>query len=243
MIKLPDHMSFTTAAAVPVVFATAYYSLVCVANLQAGETVLIHSGAGGVGQAAIRLAQRLKARVFTTVGSSQKKQLLKDMYAIPESCIFSSRDSDFVRKVKRMTGGVGVDVVLNSLACELRNASWDCVAPLGRFIELGKADSNSSRLGSSMMPIRNSVSFSSVSLDEVMSRAKPLMARVMQAISSLIAEVGQTVLPQPLQIYRLNHIVEAFRHMASGSSSGKIVIEFSDDDTVPVSVHSSRPTR
>ena len=234
VIRLPDTLSLNAAAGIPIVFATAYYSLVLIANLQEGESVLIHSGAGGVGQAAIQLARRLGARIFTTVGSEHKKNLLIELYDIAEDHIFSSRDTDFAAEVMSITGS-GVDVVLNSLSGQGQRASWTCLAPLGRFVELGKADIESPRKALPMAPFAFNVSFHSVSLDVVMDKAKPLMHKITEAISNLLADKAPICTPQPLHVYQVSHIEDAFRLMQSGKNDGKIVIEMSKSDNVPVS--------
>ena len=95
--KIPESMTFVTAAAIPVVFCTAYYSLHHLARLNAGESILIHAAAGGVGQAAIQLAQLIKAEVYATVGTDQKKQMLMDLYNIPSHRILSSRNTSFAQ--------------------------------------------------------------------------------------------------------------------------------------------------
>ena len=236
VIRVPDTLSLDAAAGIPTVFATAYYSLVILANVQEGESVLIHLGAGGVGQAAIQLARRLGARIFTTVGSKPKKELLMKLYDIPEDHIFGSRDTEFAADVMSMTGS-GIDVVLNSLSGEGQRASWACLAPLGRFVELGKADIESPRKALPMAPFAFNVSFHSVSLDIVMDKAKPLMHRITSAISSLLADQGSIHTPQPLHVYQVSKIEDAFRFMQSGKNDGKIVIEMSKSDYVPVSPH------
>ena len=139
--KIPDSMSFVEAATFPSVYAAAIYSLVDIARLQRGETVLIHAASGGFGQASIVMAHHLGASaVYCTVGSEAKKRLLMDSYGIPEQHILNSRDLSFAAGIKRLTGGRGVDVVLNSLAGEALRQTWLCLAPFGRFVELGKKD-------------------------------------------------------------------------------------------------------
>lgn len=137
---VPDGMSFEVAASIPVVYATAYHGLVDAGRLTKGETILIHSAAGGVGQAAIMLAQHLGAEIFVTVSSDVKKNLVMSKYGIAEDHIFNSRDLTFVDGIMRMTNGRGVDVVLNSLAGEALRQTWHCLAWMGRFIEMGKRD-------------------------------------------------------------------------------------------------------
>lgn len=233
VIRVPDNLSLNAAAGIPLVFATAYYSLVTIANLQAGESVLIHSGAGGIGQAAIQLSQRLGARIFTSVGSKSKKELLMKLYDIPENHIFGSRDTDFAAKLMILNSS-GVDVILNSLSGEGQMASWSCLAPLGRFIELGKAGIESPRKTLPMAPFGFNVSFHSVSLDVVMDRAKPLMRKITSAVSNLLAD-NAIHTPRPLHVYQVSKIEDAFRFMQSGKNDGKIVVEMSKSDSVPVS--------
>lgn len=237
VMKIPSQISLVEAAGLPTVFATAYYALVYLANLQEGESVLIHSGAGGVGQAAIQLAQRLKANIFTTVGADTKRTLLKDHYGIPDDHIFSSRSTDFAEAVKERTSG-GVDVILNSLSGEGQLASWQCIAPLGRFVELGKEDIQSRRK-LPMDPFSKNVSFSSVSLDIVMEKSKSLMGQIMAEISKLFSDASRPIkLPDPLSIYRVEHIEQAFRLMQTGNHVGKLVIQMNKDGKVPVRIES-----
>lgn len=138
--RLPDGMSFEEAASILIVYATVYYGLLHLARLEKGETVLIHSGAGGVGQAAIMLAKHLQATIFVTVGSNEKKALVMTKYGIPEDHIFSSRHLSFSAGIRRLTRGKGVDVVLNSTADEAFHETLSCLGKLGRFIEIGKRD-------------------------------------------------------------------------------------------------------
>jgi NADPH:quinone reductase-like Zn-dependent oxidoreductase len=121
---IPDSMSFEEAAALPMVHVTAYHALVNIARLRAGQSVLIHAAAGGVGQAALQLAAHLKLKVYATVGSEDKRRLVMDKYNVPESQIFYSRDASFVKAIKRVTGGRGVDCVLNSLSGEVGSVEF-----------------------------------------------------------------------------------------------------------------------
>lgn len=139
-IAMPHDMSFEDAASMPLIFLTAYYALVTAGQLQKDETILIHAAAGGVGQAAIALAQHIGAEIFATVGSQEKKELIMKQYGIPASHIFSSRDTSFAKGIMRSTNNKGVDAVLNSLAGEQLRLSWHCLASFGRFLEIGKAD-------------------------------------------------------------------------------------------------------
>ncbi|KAI5460632.1 putative polyketide synthase [Mariannaea sp. PMI_226] len=227
--RIPDSLSFTNAASIPLTFSTAYYSLFDCANLQPGQTILIHSASGALGQVAIKIAQRLGAIVFATVGSAPKGQLLKDQYGIPESHIFSSRTTDFATGVKRLTNGAGVDVVLNSLSGPMLHASWECVAMFGTFVEVGKTDiTRQSPL--SMKPFERNLKFMSVDL-VTLSRQRPASCqRLLQKIFADL-EVGLHT-PLPLTTMPIGEIEKAFRLMQSRKHTGKIVLEATDESTV-----------
>ena len=137
---MPIGMTFAVAASLPIIYCTAYQALVESARLQKGETVLIHEASGSVGQAAIIIAKGIDADIFATVTSSQAKLHLMEVYGIPEGHIFSSRDIHFAQGILRVTGGNGVNVLLNSLAGEARQQSWLCLSRFGRFVELGQRD-------------------------------------------------------------------------------------------------------
>ncbi|WP_145987894.1 type I polyketide synthase, partial [Streptomyces hygroscopicus] len=133
VVGVPAGWSFEQAASVPVAFVTAYYALVDLAGVRAGESVLVHSAAGGVGMAAVQLARYLGAEVFAT--ASESKWSVVRGLGVSGERIASSRSVEF----ERVFGG-GVDVVLDSLAGELVDASLRLVRPGGRFVEMGKSD-------------------------------------------------------------------------------------------------------
>ena len=142
--KIPENLSWVSAASLPVVFITAWCALYDIANVQKGETVLIHAAAGGVGQACIQMAQLRGAEVYATVGTLENRKLLEDKYGIRRDHIFSSRDLTFAAGIKRMTRNRGVDVIVNGLSGAGLRATWECIAPFGRFVEIGKVDIYSS---------------------------------------------------------------------------------------------------
>ncbi|PGH16663.1 hypothetical protein AJ79_01535 [Helicocarpus griseus UAMH5409] len=191
---LPNSMSFTDGAATVVVFVTAWHCLVNVANLQRGESVLIHSGSGGVGQAAIQIAQHLGAVIYATVGSTAKRDLLIDTY------------------------GKGVDVVLNLLAGEQLKASVECTAEFGRFVEIGKADIfNRSLL--SMASFDRGISVTAVDFI-LISRSRQRIIHDTLAIVFDLFEKGILRAISPVTALSLDKIEEAFRLIAGRSISG-----------------------
>ncbi|KAL8853081.1 MAG: hypothetical protein Q9221_002112 [Calogaya cf. arnoldii] len=239
-----DHMDFATAAAIPIAFCTAEYCLSHWAHLRTGESILIHSAAGGFGQAVVQLAKLRKAEIFITVGTDEKRSLMTELYGIPEDHIFSSRNLQFAKGVRRMTQNRGVDVVINSLAGEGLRNSWECTALFGRFIEVGKKDiytgTDSNLGGLPMAPFSKNVMFASVDLALIMDTDPHTMAGLMERVMSL-AEVKEIFAPQPLRKYKASEIQTAFRYMQSGKQSGKLIVEFDHDDMITVAP-SSRPT-
>ncbi|PKX91350.1 type I polyketide synthase [Aspergillus novofumigatus IBT 16806] len=139
-VRLPQSLTFEEAASMPVVYGTVIYALIDLARLESGQTILVQSAAGGVGIAAIQIAQYLGATVYATVGNEEKVQFLTETFGLPRHHIFHSRNTSFLPDLLRETNGKGVDVVLNSLSGQLLHASWECVAEFGKMIEIGKRD-------------------------------------------------------------------------------------------------------
>ncbi|KAF2177891.1 hypothetical protein K469DRAFT_601543 [Zopfia rhizophila CBS 207.26] len=236
MHKLPSDMPLSTGAALPLVFCTAYYSLISWAQAKPGESVLIHSGAGGFGQASIQLCKYLGCEIYATVSTDEKAQMLVNAYGIPKSHIFSSRNLDFANGIKRLTEDRGVDIILNSLAGEALRKSWGCLAPFGRFIELGKTDiystSTSALGGLPIFPLSKNVMFASVDLPQLYERGDRI-STILSSVMRLAVDKAITP-PKPLHVFKGSEIQQTFRMMQKGKHLGKIVIEFSDDDLVQV---------
>jgi acyl transferase domain-containing protein/NADPH:quinone reductase-like Zn-dependent oxidoreductase/SAM-dependent methyltransferase/NAD(P)-dependent dehydrogenase (short-subunit alcohol dehydrogenase family) len=231
--KIPDEMGYNEAASYAVAYCTAYYGLVNWAHVHKGESVLIHSGAGGFGQAAIQLAQHFECEIYVTVSTPAKALMLNETYGIPITHVFSSRNYDFVKGIKRMTKGRGVDIILNSLAGEALRLSWSCIAPFGRFIEIGKKDiygpSVTTMGGLPMFPFSKNCMFASVDLLQV--AARPDFAELLAEVMNL-AEKKIITPPQPLRIFKQSGAEKAFRFMQSGKHIGKIVFEFDENEVV-----------
>jgi NADPH:quinone reductase-like Zn-dependent oxidoreductase len=233
VVRLPDEISFSTAAAANINHVTAWLCLRDRAALQPGETILIHSAAGGTGQAAVQVAQNIGATVIATVSTESKKELLMKRYGIPATHIFSSRDTSFAKGVKRLTDGHGADVIFNSLSGEELVASWECIAAYGRFIEIGKKDILAQNT-LPMFPFRRNVSFNAFDLSDI-NKDRPEIAR--KAFDEVLALMAKGVLhpAEPLQVYRVSELEKAFRNLQSGRTMGKIVVDLRPDDEVTVS--------
>lgn len=231
--KMPEGMSFEVASTIPIVFCTAYYSLIDLGRLEKDESVLIHTAAGGVGQAAIIIAQKIGANIFATVGSVEKKMFLMSEYNIPEGQIFFSRDLSFADCVKTATNGKGVDVVLNSLAGSALQATWECVASFGRFIEIGKRDivTNSTI---EMAKFNESAIFASVDLTLLAANKPRLMKKLMKCVFGGFQD-GSLRPISPTTTYSISRVEAAFRALQNGKVMGKIVVKPEVGDQVKVS--------
>lgn len=220
-VKIPDALSFDIAAGMPIIYSTVIYSLGHIARLRAGEKILIHAAAGGVGQAAIQYAQVKGAEIFVTLSSIEKKQFIIDNFNIPEDHIFSSRDLTFSSGIKRIAPA-GVDVVLNSLSGEALRQSWACIAPFGRFVEIGKLDfQNGSKLD--MTPFLHNVTFSGVDLN-ALAEERP------EICQEILREVMQLWLSEKIHEARPTHVSEygqlkdGMRLLQTGKSIGKMTL-------------------
>lgn len=231
VVRIQDDMSFEEGASIPLAFSTAYISLISTARVQKGEKVLIHGGAGGVGQAAIMLSQFAGAEVFVTAGTQAKRDLVRDKFGIGEDHIFSSRDVSFVDGIKTRTSGTGVDVVLNSLAGPFLQAGFDCVAEFGRFVEIGKRDlEQNSRLD--MLAFTRNLSFSSIDMVAWQRGKREEISRALKHVMGLL-KTNAIRLIAPISTYPIPDIERAFRVMQSGQHVGKIVATVAGQDLVP----------
>lgn len=214
----PTPLTAQEAATLPITFLTASYALEHVARLTAGERVLIHAAAGGVGLAAVQLAQAIGAEVFATAGSPEKRDLLRSLGI---RHVMDSRTLAFADEVKEITAGKGVDVVLNSLAGEFIPRSLSTLGPYGRFVEIGRRDIyENSRLG--LLPFQNNLSFSAIDLDRMFVERPALVGSILHDLMQR-AERGE-IRPLPSVSFPISDIVGAFRHMAQARHIGKIVV-------------------
>jgi acyl transferase domain-containing protein/acyl-CoA synthetase (AMP-forming)/AMP-acid ligase II/NADPH:quinone reductase-like Zn-dependent oxidoreductase/NAD(P)-dependent dehydrogenase (short-subunit alcohol dehydrogenase family)/acyl carrier protein len=222
VMRKPSWISFTEVATVPITFLTAHYGLNYLAHMEKGDRVLIHAAAGGVGLAAIQLAQLAGAEVFATVGSPEKKAYIESLGV---KHVFSSRNTDFADRIMEITGGRGVDIVLNSLAGEFIPKSLSVLAPFGRFVEIGRIDIyRNAPIG--LAPFKNNLSFFSVDLDLFSRQRMPIARRLLKELLDLFEQ--KKLRPLPMTVFPIEESVGAFRYMQQRKNIGKIVLTFPD---------------
>lgn len=219
---MPENWSFEAAATVPTVFFTVYYALKHLADLQPGERVLIHGGAGGVGIAAIQLAKYLGAEVFATAGSEEKRDFVRLLGA---DHVFDSRSLAFADDILAVTEGEGVDVVLNSLAGEAIRRNLSILKPFGRFLELGKRDFfENTPIG--LRPFKDNISYFGIDADQLLTGRPQLAARLFREVMALFREEALT--PLPCRVFPAERVIDAFRVMQQARHIGKVVVSMSD---------------
>jgi NADPH:quinone reductase-like Zn-dependent oxidoreductase len=227
LFRKPQHLTFEQAATIPTVFLTAHYALIHLARMKAGEKILIHAGTGGVGQAAIQIAKYLGLEIFATAGTSQKRELLKELGA---HHALDSRTLAFADAIRELTQGRGVDAVLNSLAGDFIPKSLSILAPYGRFLEIGKVDIyKNSKIG--LEVLRNNNSYFVIDLVQHAQIRPDFVASLLREIQERL----ETSDYQPLRytVFPITGVVDAFRYMAQGKHVGKNVLSF-DVPVIPI---------
>ncbi|MEM9271685.1 MAG: SDR family NAD(P)-dependent oxidoreductase [Cyanobacteria bacterium P01_F01_bin.143] len=220
----PQHISMEAAATIPVAFTTAYYSLIELGRLRKGERVLIHAAAGGVGTAAVQVAQWVGAEIFATAGNPEKREFL---HSLGIEHVFDSRSADFAEEIKQRTQGKGVDVVLNSLAGELLIKSLDIVAPYGRFLEIGKRDIlNNTKIG--LEVFAKCLSFFAINIDESQPNFNQMWVDIVQHFHQ------KDFQPLPYKVFAVDSAANAFQYMAGAKHIGKIVVSMENQDALVI---------
>ncbi|CAG2106246.1 unnamed protein product [Medioppia subpectinata] len=227
MTAIPEHWSMAEAVTVLTTYSTVHYGLIKRANLSKGESVLIHSAAGGVGQAAIYVCKHYECDIYATVGTEEKKQFLINEYNIPENRIFSSRDILFKNEIMDATDGQGVDVVLNSLTGEKLSAGLECLAFSGRFVEIGKYDMIYNKQLAMNDFIRN-IQFIGVSVDGIIINDIHYLDEFYNWMHKNCT--NGCVKPLNYTVFEAKDADKAFRYMTSGEHIGKVIVKMREEE-------------
>ena len=214
LARRPARLSTVEAAATPVTFTIAQLALREIGRLGKGESVLIHSAAGGVGLAALQVARAAGAEIHATAGSDAKRAYLRSLGV---ENLSDSRSPRFGEEVLQRTGGRGVDVVLNSLGTELSRVSLDVLKPQGRFLELGLGNAALESVAQAQhkhfLPI-------------VVDPSDPALERAWKETVQRLSQGSWSALPT--KVFALDQLVEAFEFMAAAQHVGKLVISYAD---------------
>ncbi|MFI6619229.1 alpha/beta fold hydrolase [Streptomyces sp. NPDC050528] len=214
LVRVPRGWTFAEAASAPAAYLTAYYALVDLAGMRAGESLLVHAAAGGVGTAAVRLARHLGLEVYAT--ASEPKWSAVRSAGVPAARIASSRTLDFADTFLAESGGRGVDAVLNCLAGEFVDASLRLLPRGGRFVEMGKTDVRDAAEVAARQP---GVRYRAFDLGEAgAERLGEMLAR----LAGLFEE--GVLAPPPLTAWDVRQAPEAFRQLSRARLTGKAVL-------------------
>ncbi len=220
--RAPPGLSHIDAATLPSAYLTAHHALNKIARLQREDSVLIHSATGGVGLAAIAMARHTGARIIATAGSPEKRAHLARLGI---EHVFDSRSLGFADDVMRATGGRGVDVVLNSLGGHFIEQGLACLAPYGRFLELGKRDVyDDNALG--LRRMRSNVSFHVIDLAALIAERPLQAAGLLAEVVSMLA--AHQIEPLPATVFSTSRVRDAFGLFAGARHIGKFVVEFEE---------------
>lgn len=218
VLPKPADLTHEQAATIPITFLTAYYALHYLGRLREGERVLIHSAAGGVGLAAVQLAQLAGAHVLATAGTAEKRAYLQ---TVGVQTVMDSRSLAFGADVMAHTDGRGVDVVLNSLTGAAMRQSLSVLSPYGRFLEIGKQDIyQNNHLG--LEPFKKNLSFFAIDLARLIKERPAFAMNLLHEIIPLFA--AGKLHPLPMKTFSIAEASDAFRHLAQGKHIGKVVM-------------------
>lgn len=227
LVAKPADVTFEAAAAFPVAYLIADRAL-SQANLQSGETVLIQAASGGVGTVAVQLAAARGARVIVTSSSTQKLNALKELGA--DHLIDYSR-SNFSDAVRQITKGLGVDVVINSVAGDAMQQGLDLLAPGGRYVEIAMmALRTATQLDLSRLV--DNQSFHSIDLRRYMAMYPERARRAMQEMAQTLA-TGQ-IKPVIARTFAFEETAQAYAFMEQRKHVGRIVVQVAQADLAPV---------
>ncbi|KAJ4859714.1 KR domain-containing protein [Trichoderma breve] len=223
--KMLPEEEFTVLPTLLTVYCTALVALRDRAHLRAGESILVHSGAGAFGLAAITLAKHMGATVFATVGSQPKREYLVKEMGVPTESIFNSRNASFMEGIMAATGGRGVNVIVNSLVGDLMHGSWSCIAPFGRFVEIGKRELiDAGKLD--MRVFLKNATFTAFDLSEFFYAEDSYYQDVVYGYTAEVIEMYRAgiIKASPITTFDVAEIGHAYRYFGNKDRVGKVVI-------------------
>lgn len=215
VVKKPARVSMAAAATIPVAFLTAHHAFHGIARIRPGDRVLVHAAAGGVGVAAVQIARRAGAEVLATA-SPGKWEFVRSLGV---EHVMNSRTTEFAEEVTRVTGGRGVDVVLNSLVGDAIPKSLSVLRPGGVLVEIGKREIWSRERVAAVRPDVSYVPFDLVELSE---RDPGAVRAMFDAVAGALED--GSLAPLPAEVFPVEEAAAAFRHMSQARHVGKIVL-------------------
>ena len=223
-LPIPQGFTMAQAAGCLAAYQTAWYAFAELARMRAGDRVLIHAAAGGVGLAAVNIAKYFGAEIFATAGSNEKRDYL---HRCGVKHVMNSRTLDFEGQVLEATGGQGVDLVLNSISGAAIAASVATLAPGGRFLEIGKRDIYANA-ALDLFPFRRNLSYYAIDMLGLTETHRDTALRMLKEVADRLS-TGDLP-PLPVTTFASTKASEAFRYMAQSRQIGKVVVTFAEPE-------------
>ncbi|PYI37885.1 NAD(P)H-quinone oxidoreductase [Arthrobacter psychrolactophilus] len=220
VLALPEGIDVISAAALPEVAATVYSNLFMTAQLQAGETVLIHGGAGGVGAMAIQLAKAAGARVIATAGSDEKVAMLTGYLGVDAAVNY--RTEDFVERVEGFTEGRGADVILDVVGAKYLSRNVAALATYGRLIVIGLQGGATAELNLGALLTKRAAIIGTTLRARSIEEKTAIMEQVRIHVWPLVS--SGAVKPMVDKTFPLTHVAAAHEYLDSGSHVGKVLL-------------------
>ena len=219
VMPAPDGIDLVTAGGIPETACTVWSNVFMVAGLRAGETLLVHGGAGGIGTMAIQLAAALGARVVATAGAPHKLELCRSLGA---DVAVDYHEQDFVEEVRRATDGRGADVVLDNMGASYLPRNVDALASEGRLVVIGLQGGNTGELNLGKLLRKRGAVIATTLRSRSVGEKAAICAAVVEHVWPLLADL--TVRPVVHATLPLDQAAEAHRMMEAGDHVGKLLL-------------------
>lgn len=231
-VLLPEHVTFDEAAMMPLTHCTAWFAIMQRARAQKGQSILIHPAARGVGEAAIQIAHSVGLEVMATVETEDMRKTLRTTYGIPDENIFDVQDSGIVSSVKRVTKGLGADIVLNSVAGEPMRQAGQCLSPWGTFIDIG-SNNAPEKASFDMGAFPRNATLATVDLQQLSKVGPNIMADIIRQSFECLSKGDVEKSVDRFPLFPASQVESAFRSVATGQHGNEAVLSFSDEQVVP----------
>jgi putative PIG3 family NAD(P)H quinone oxidoreductase len=220
VLRIPDGVDLVTAASLPETAATVYSNLIMTAQLQAGETVLIHGATGGIGTMAIQLAKAFGAKVATTAGSDEKISTAKAF--LGADIAINYNEEDFPDSLRRQNGGKGADVILDVVGAKYLAQNVDALADYGRLVVIGLQGGAKGELDLGQLLRKRAAVVATALRPRPVEEKGAIMTAVRESVWPLIAD--GSIRPLVAKTFPLGQVSEAHRYFDSGDHVGKILL-------------------
>ena len=219
LVPIPENLSFTEAAAGAEVFITAYYNLFTMAGLNRGELVLLHGGGSGVGTAAIQLAKSAGAIVIATAGSPEKVRGIMDLGVFAG---INYKEEDFAARVREITGGKGVDVILDWIGASYLEKHLEILKTRGRLVLIGLMGGSSGEINLAQVLMKRLKIIGSV----LRSQSREEKATIIEGFARTVVPLLAAGEVRPIidTIFPIREVEQAHQYLLKGGHFGKIVL-------------------